>query len=71
MTETPLIRVRGTCSDGETCPAVHFDPVRDEFVMRGYLITDPRRLVELDLPPGEGAVRLPASMFPELRATPC
>ncbi|MGH3451020.1 MAG: hypothetical protein ACRDQW_09880 [Haloechinothrix sp.] len=62
-----LIRLRGECPDGETCATVRFNPETDEFVMQGYVITDPQLLAELNLPECESAVRLPGSLFPELR----
>ena len=67
-----LIWVRGSCADGNTCPTIHYDRQSQEYIVQGYVVTDPVRLAELGLPAGEAAVRLPERLLPELRqAGPC
>jgi hypothetical protein len=59
-----LRTVAGSCTDGQTCPAVYTDtddPTPATVLVRGYLEQRP----ELDLPDGEVLVRVPAGMLTE------
>lgn len=62
-----LIMLRRECTEGTACASISYEPVRDDFFMRGYVVTDPEILAELNLPPGEIVSRIPASVIPELR----
>jgi hypothetical protein len=35
----------------------------DDYLVQGYLVTDPELLAELDIPPGESVVRVPESLW--------
>lgn len=66
----PLLRtLRESCPSGKVCPTLHLGPSGDLFI-QGYVITDPALLAELDLPPDETVVRIPAAaaavLLPEL-----
>lgn len=66
----PLLRtLRETCPDKITCPALHVGPDGDLFV-QGYVVTDQAIHAQLDLPPEETVVRIPAAatalLLPEL-----
>lgn len=68
----PLLRtLRELCPDKINCPAIRLGPAGDLFV-QGCVVTDPVLLAELDLPPGEAVVRIPAVaaavLLPELSA---
>ncbi len=65
-----LVQLRSTCDQGNVCPTLHYQPHSDEFVIQGYVVTDPQVLAELNLPQGEGVVRVPASLLPELGKEP-
>lgn len=56
------------CDDGRQCPAV-FAVTDDEdmYIVQGWEVTDSELLAELRLPPGESAVRLPASLMEVIR----
>ncbi|WP_100839345.1 hypothetical protein [Kitasatospora fiedleri] len=53
----------GSCNNG-TCPTL-WGTENGNYVVQGYVITDPERLAELDLPEGETAVMIPASVLEE------
>lgn len=55
------------CPDGRSCPAIHEVAGQVDYVVQGWTITDPEILAELDLPPGESAVRIPASLVEVIR----
>ena len=57
-----LIRLAGNCQ-GTNCPTIYRDD-DGSYVVQGYTVTDTS---ELSLPPGEGAVRIPAALVDELR----
>ncbi len=61
-----LIMLRRECTEGTACACVSYDPVTDDLFMRGYVVTDPEILAELNLPPGEIVSRIPARVIPEL-----
>lgn len=50
------------CVDG-SCPALWATEDAEAYVVQGYVIADPERLVQLDLPEGETAVLVPAAML--------
>jgi len=56
--------LRGDCSDGKTCPALHRTD-RGTVVVQGWAVTDPQALRQLRLPPGEQAVEIPPSWSPK------
>jgi hypothetical protein len=58
--------LRGECSDGKTCPALHRTD-RGTVVVQGWAVTDPEALRQLRLPPGEQAVEIPAELGGRLR----
>jgi hypothetical protein len=60
-----LERLRGTCNDGKTCPTLYRTP-DGALLIQGYVVTDPDTLAALNLPPGETAVMIPASLIPEV-----
>lgn len=57
--------LRGECSDGKTCPALHRTD-RGTVVVQGWAVTDPEALRQLSLPPGEQAVEIPAELVAEV-----
>jgi hypothetical protein len=63
---TTIRKIRGTkdCA-GKSCPAVH-EAENGDYVIQGYLVTDPNILGQLDLPAGESAVRVPRSLLESL-----
>lgn len=50
------------CKNG-TCPTLWATEDSASYVVQGYVITDPGRLVQLDLPEGETAVMIPAAVL--------
>jgi hypothetical protein len=60
----PLRKLSGDpeCKNG-TCPTLW--GTDDSKVVQGYVITDPERLAQLDLPEGETAVMVPAAVLEE------
>ncbi|MFJ6299432.1 hypothetical protein ACIQJX_39590 [Streptomyces griseoviridis] len=65
MTE-PLRKLSGDpeCKNG-TCPTLWARTASGDYVVQGYLVTDPAELAQLDLPEGETAVRVPATVLEE------
>ncbi|MEH0472716.1 hypothetical protein QA943_28445 [Streptomyces sp. B21-097] len=61
----PLRKLSGDpdCKNG-TCPTLWGTDDGKDYVVQGYVITDPERLAQLDLPEGETAV-IPASVLEE------
>lgn len=51
----------GSCKNG-TCPTL-WGAEDGNFVVQGYVITDPDRLAELNLAAGETAVMIPAGVL--------
>ncbi|MEI5102057.1 hypothetical protein RB200_30495 [Streptomyces sp. PmtG] len=66
MAAEPLRKLSGDpdCKNG-TCPALWSKPATGDYVVQGYVVTDPAELAQLDLPKGEGAVRIPAAVLEE------
>jgi hypothetical protein len=62
-----LIRLRGSCPDGISCPAV-FATDRGTLAVVGSTITDPDVLAGLGLPEDESVVEIPLSLLPEVVA---
>jgi hypothetical protein len=60
-----LRRIRGTCADVKTCPALHRTD-RDTVVIQGWTVTDARLLGQLDLPPSTQVVEVPAELLAEV-----
>jgi hypothetical protein len=60
-----LIRLRGDCPDGTTCPTVYRTD-RGTLAVVGSTITDPDVLAELGLPAHESIVEIPLSLLPEV-----
>ncbi|MEV8529970.1 hypothetical protein AB0451_38815 [Streptomyces sp. NPDC052000] len=52
------------CKNG-TCPTLWGTEQDTDYVVQGYVVTDPERLAQLDLPEGETAVLVPASVLEE------
>ncbi|MGW3950710.1 hypothetical protein ACWEKM_07065 [Streptomyces sp. NPDC004752] len=52
------------CKNG-TCPTLWGTEDGKGFVVQGYVIIDPERLAQLDLPEGESAVMVPAAVLEE------
>lgn len=52
------------CRNG-TCPTLWGTEDAKDYVVQGYVITDPERLAQLDLPEGETAVVVPAAVLEE------
>jgi hypothetical protein len=70
MGKTSLIlkRIRGTCDDGKTCPALHLTD-RGTVVVQGWALTDSEVLAQLGLPDGADAVEVPAGLVAEALGT--
>ncbi|MEU8538444.1 hypothetical protein AB0C52_00320 [Streptomyces sp. NPDC048717] len=66
MTAAPLRKLTGDqgCRKG-SCPTLWTKTATGDYVVQGYVITDPAELAMLDLPTGETAVRVPAAMLEE------
>ncbi len=54
--------LRGSCSDGKTCPALHRTD-RDTVVVQGWAVTDAELLGQLNLPADTKAVEVPAGLL--------
>jgi hypothetical protein len=63
---TPLRKLSGDpeCKNG-TCPTLWGTDDGKDYVVQGYVITDPERLAQLVLPEGETAVMVPAAVLEE------
>lgn len=57
--------IRGECSDGKTCPALHRTD-RDTVVIQGWSVTDTTLLGQLGLPAGMQVVEVPAGLLAEV-----
>lgn len=67
---TRLVQLRRFCDQGMDCPTLHYQPDSDEFLIQGYIVTDPEVLARLSLPAGQTVVRVSASLLPELEPDP-
>lgn len=61
-----LERLAGDCDDGRTCPTFYATN-RGTYVVQGWKVTDDRTLEQLNLPPGESAVEISASLVDAIR----
>ncbi|MFF7730573.1 hypothetical protein [Streptomyces sp. NPDC008001] len=50
------------CKNG-TCPTLWRTEDAGDYVVQGYILTDPDRLAQLNLPEGETAVLVPAAVL--------
>jgi hypothetical protein len=57
-------RVRSSCDDTKTCPALH-QTDRDTVLVQGWEVTDCDVLARLGLPGGTEAVEVPATLLAE------
>jgi len=55
----------GTCTDGRTCPSFYATD-QGTYVVQGGVLS-PVDLAKLQVPPGEGAVEIPASLVEVIR----
>jgi hypothetical protein len=60
-----MLLLRGECSDGKTCRALHRTD-RGTVVIQGRAVTNREALRQLGLPPGEQAVEIPAELVAEV-----
>ncbi|MFJ9348957.1 hypothetical protein [Streptomyces sp. NPDC101237] len=62
----PLRKLSGDpeCKNG-TCPTLWGTEDGEDYVVQGYVINDPERLAQLDLPEGGTAVMVPAAVLEE------
>lgn len=60
----PLRKLSGSadCKNG-TCPTLWGTDDQEDYVVQGYIETNPERLAQLNLPEGEAAVIVPAAML--------
>ncbi|MEV7865557.1 hypothetical protein AB0P17_05520 [Streptomyces sp. NPDC088124] len=52
------------CKNG-SCPTLWGTESEQNYVVQGQVVTDPERLAQLDLPEGETAVLVPATLLEE------
>jgi hypothetical protein len=64
---TRLVQLRRTCNHGMDCPTLHYQPDSGEFLIQGYIVTEPQVLAGLNLPAGHTVVRVPTHLLPELQ----
>ncbi|MGW3045790.1 hypothetical protein ACWC9T_38595 [Kitasatospora sp. NPDC001159] len=57
-----LTRLAGECEKG-TCPTVYAVDGTGDLIVQGYVVDDAEALQSLQLPDGETAVRIPASLI--------
>lgn len=57
--------IRGECSDGKTCPALHRTD-RDTVLIQGWPVTDAALLGQLGIPASMQAVEVPAELLAEV-----
>ncbi|MEV0121824.1 hypothetical protein AB0I16_09745 [Streptomyces sp. NPDC050703] len=64
--DAPLRKLSGDpdCKNG-TCPALWIKNKNGDYVVQGYVVTDSAELAQLDLPEGETAVIVPATVLEE------
>ena len=62
---TKLTKLRGSCADGRTCPAVHQTDAGSLMII-GRVVTDPETLAQMAIGEGEIAVEVPGSLIPEV-----
>jgi hypothetical protein len=64
-----MLLLRGECSDGKTCRALHRTTDRGTVVIQGRAVTNREALQQLRLLPGEQAVEIPAELVAEVLRT--
>ncbi|MFG2914028.1 hypothetical protein ACGF0D_14185 [Kitasatospora sp. NPDC048298] len=57
-----LTRLAGECEKG-TCPTVYAVDGTEDLIIQGYVVNDVEALTTIQLPDGETAVRIPASLI--------
>ncbi|MFF7269192.1 hypothetical protein [Streptomyces cyaneofuscatus] len=59
-----LMKLSGdpACKNG-TCPTLWSTEDGTDYVVQGFVVTDPERLAQLALPEGEAAVVIPAAVL--------
>ncbi|MDH6131725.1 hypothetical protein P3T37_001099 [Kitasatospora sp. MAA4] len=57
-----LTRLAGECEKG-TCPTVYSVDGTGDLIVQGYVVDDTEALETIQLPAGETAVRIPASLI--------
>ncbi|BAJ31618.1 hypothetical protein KSE_58480 [Kitasatospora setae KM-6054] len=60
-----LTRLAGECEKG-TCPTVYGVDGTGDLIVQGYVVDSPEALEAIQVPPGEAAVRIPASLIRRL-----
>lgn len=65
-----LVQLRSTCNHGNVCPTLYYQPDSDEFLVQGFVVTDPHALARLNLSVVEAVVRIPTYLLPELQPDP-
>ncbi|MFI8854175.1 hypothetical protein ACIGW3_28810 [Streptomyces sp. NPDC053499] len=54
--------VGGSTGQGGS-PRLYRDEESGDFIVQGYVVTDPADLTQMEIPSGETVVRVPASLF--------
>jgi hypothetical protein len=54
--------VGGSTGQGGS-PRLYQDEASGDFIVQGYLVTEPSDLAQMKIPDGETVVRVPASLF--------
>lgn len=57
-----IVFVGGSTGQGGS-PRLYKDEVSGDFIVQGYLVTDPADLAQMTIPEGETVVRVPRSLF--------
>jgi hypothetical protein len=57
------IRFIGGSTGQGGSPRLYRDDTSGDFIVQGYLVTDPSDLDQMKIPDGETVVRVPASLF--------
>ncbi|HCT79699.1 MAG TPA: hypothetical protein DGG94_12875 [Micromonosporaceae bacterium] len=64
-----LTFIRKTALSGDTnCPSLYRTD-RDTFMVQGWRVSDPEALAQLDIPPHETVVEVPADVLAEIART--
>lgn len=57
-----IVFVGGSTGQGGS-PRLYRDELSGDFIVQGYLVTDPADLAQMKVPDGETVVRVPRSLF--------
>jgi hypothetical protein len=57
-----IVFVGGSTGQGGS-PRLYRDELSGDFIVQGYLVTDPSDLAQMKIPDGETVVRVPWSLF--------